>query len=335
MKKTLLLLTSLLTLSNYSQVLQSDNFNSLTVGNVSTSIAGTTAGQGGFYTFTAAGANSDFQIVSEPGYGNVLQLTGSNTASNSRFLWRDGLATAWSSRTSGNNVIQVEYFFFTGGASTSKNRVALYLYNSDGTKILAGLTMEQDTKRILGVANYDNAGTVGNYSFNLGASGAAVNLTPNTWVNVGFTFNKTTGEVIWRGPGFYAGVPGAAAGFDPDELDFIMTAGTGNTASSTGKYDSYMVRAVPSESLLSVEDIATIDTNFNIYPNPAKDILNFSADLNIKKIEIIDVNGRIVLSEQPNLTNGTVNVQNLNSGVYLMNVTSENNSTSTKKFIKQ
>jgi len=87
MKKTLLiaglLLSSYFTVN--AQVLQSENFNALTVGNIGTDITGMTAGQGGFFTQSSAGgtnaAASNFQIVADnAAHANVLQVTGSDAA---------------------------------------------------------------------------------------------------------------------------------------------------------------------------------------------------------------------------------------------------------------
>lgn len=336
MKKTLLFIMMCTVNYIFAQTLQSENFNALTIGNVGTDLTGVTPGQAGMYTYVAAsGNNSNFQIVNEGGaYANVLQIVGSATASNSRFLWKDGLASAWSTRTSGNDVIQVEYEFFTGAASTSKNQIRIALYDASGAKVLAGLTMTQDTKIIQGIANYDNAGTIGNYLFNLGASGATLPLTANTWVKVGFTFNKTTGQVIWKGPGFYSGITGAATGIDPDEVDFLLTAGTSNTVSSTAKFDNFSARAVITESLLGTEEFQVASlVDITLYPNPVTNVLNINSITSINKMQIIDLNGRIVKDIKANNTISQINVSDLLSGIYILNIETENGFF-VKKFVK-
>ena len=110
MKKTLLSLALIATSFTFSQVLQSENFDALTLGNVGTDVTGVTTGQGGYYT--ANGTNASYQIVSET-TGKSLQITGSNTATGSRFMWKDGLVSAWAGRTSGNEVINIEFDLFT------------------------------------------------------------------------------------------------------------------------------------------------------------------------------------------------------------------------------
>lgn len=338
MKKTLLVLflSSLNVIT--AQTLQSENFTTLSVGNIGTDLTGAAPGQGGFYTYVAAsGANSNFQIVSQGGaYGNVLQVTGSATASNTRYIWKDGLDTAWSTRTSGNDIIQVEYDFFTGPATTSKNTVRVVLYNSDGSKMLGGLTMAQDTKIISGLSYYNNGGTLNNYSFNLAAT--PVTLAANTWVRVGFTFNKTTGDVIWKGPGFYSGVTGAAAGLDPFEVDFIVTAGTGNAVASTALYDNFTAKAVSTESLLGIEDFQTIASEESIvlFPNPVNDFISvrFPSNFHLNTISFTDINGRIVKKiSEGEMQDYKMDISDLKSGVYLV-VLQSDNGINTQKIIK-
>lgn len=330
MKKTLLSLSLFATMFSFSQVLQSENFDSYTLGDVGTDVTGATPGQGGYYT--ANGTNASYQIVSET-IGKSLQITGSATASGSRFMWKDGLITAWAGRTSGNDVINIEYDLFTGGTTTSKNRQNLYLYNAAGDKVLVGLSFVAETKTLLGVCYLDNAGTLGNYSLNLGAS--PIVLTANQWVRIGMSFNKTTGEVFWKGPGFYGSFDGAAIGVDPAEIDYIMSFGTGNAAAYTSRFDNLVSWANNVENLLGNSDFEATNLDLiSLYPNPTSSILNISNNnnFNIKNISITDINGRVVKNQEGSLTQ--INVSDLNAGVYFVTVDAEEGKT-TKKFIKQ
>lgn len=78
-------------------------------------------------------------------------------------------------------------------------------------------------------------------------------------------------------------------------------------------------------------------TTFILSPNPTNEILNISSNLKTNgfKIEVIDALGKILISEEYKELNQTsINVSNLNSGIYFIKVISgENNST--KKFIKE
>lgn len=330
MKKTLLSLSLFASFFSFAQVLQTENFNALNLGDVGTDVTGVTPGQAGYYT--ANGTNASYQIVTETS-GKSLQITGSNTATGSRFMWKDGLVAAWSSRTAGNDVINIEFDLFTGAVTTSKNRQNLYLYNAAGDRVLVGLSFIAETKTLLGVCYLDNAGTLGNYSLNLGAS--PIVLTGNQWVRIGMSFNKTTGEVFWKGPGFYGSFDGAAAGSDPAEIDYIMSAGTANTVAYTGKFDNLVSWANNVENLLGINDFEANNLDLiTLYPNPTTSVLNISNNnnLDIKNISVIDINGRVVKNQEGSLTQ--INVSDLNAGVYFVTIEAAEGKT-TKKFIKQ
>ena len=309
-----------------AQDLQIEDFESLTIGNA--------GGQGGLSTFS--GADSDYQIVYEDGnQGNVLEITGPADDDSGRFLWKD---FSWASRTPGNDFIQVEYDFYTGPTTTSLGSTGIQLYNSDYTVTIGGFRFVPETKVLTGLVYFDSAGDIGTYIIDLGTSNTELVLSPNTWYRVGFAFNTVTGEVIWKGPGFYTGINGAAAGIAPFEADFTVTPDVGNTVANVAKFDSLLITAAAAEDLLGINDLdnSLVDA-IKLYPNPANDVINLSASnkINLKKLEVLDVNGRIIKSTSlENITNKKINISELNSGLYLINIYSSEGMT-TKKFIKQ
>ncbi|AFU68932.1 secreted fungalysin-like metallopeptidase [Psychroflexus torquis ATCC 700755] len=75
---------------------------------------------------------------------------------------------------------------------------------------------------------------------------------------------------------------------------------------------------------------------FGIYPNPAKDYFNLSltnTDLSNSKVDIYDLNGKLVLSKMSD-SNQRVDVQQLNSGMYVVLVES-GSKTFTQKLLVQ
>src|SRR5690606_5899795 len=83
MKKYLLYLTATFLTAHFAdaQVLYTENFNNLSVGNVGTDITGTIPGQAGWYTSGRVGSSgttfitdADFQIVPENTKGNILTI---------------------------------------------------------------------------------------------------------------------------------------------------------------------------------------------------------------------------------------------------------------------
>jgi len=350
MKKTLLLLLSVtLAQLSFGQEFVNTDFAPLTVGNFGTDITGVTPGQGNWLTTATNGTapttttnadNSNFQIVDAAGTnGNVVQITGPNGDKGNKIMWQGGLPAWWASRTVGNNIIEVEYDFFTGPATASANNMRMLIYDAPKTKILAGLSVVMSTKVISGVAYYDNTaspgGLITNYLFNLATPPLV--LPADTWVRVGMSFNYTTGEVKWKGPGFNGFVMGAGASTDPAEVDIVATSGSTqtvpNTASTTGLYDNMLVRNSATDTLLGVAESATI-TELSVYPNPSNDIVNITNNGGINTVQITDINGRVIKSiKTGNATDVSINVSDLTSGIYIMNIDAENGK-STKKIIK-
>src|SRR5690606_6964633 len=209
MKKLLLSISILATSFAFAQEALNETFESYTIGDIGTDITGMTPGQGMWLTTSTNGTapttttnagNSNFQIVASGGAnGQVLQITGPNGDKGTRYMTLPGLPGFWASRTAGNDIIEIEYDFFTGAATSSANNMRALIYDLTGTKIVAGLSFVMSTKVISGVAYYDNTaggGAVGNYLFNLGTAAApSIELPANTWVRIGMSFNYATGQV--------------------------------------------------------------------------------------------------------------------------------------------
>lgn len=70
--------------------------------------------------------------------------------------------------------------------------------------------------------------------------------------------------------------------------------------------------------------------NFTVYPNPANDVINVSnlGNLEITKASITDVNGRIV--KEVNSSFDSINISELNAGVYLLKINTLEGSGTTK-----
>lgn len=85
-------------------------------------------------------------------------------------------------------------------------------------------------------------------------------------------------------------------------------------------------------STLSNENLAI--NEFKVYPNPVKDILNFSFDKEIATVSICNLLGQEVLSKSVNSTETSLDVTSLSAGTYLITITSDNQ-VRTLKVIKE
>jgi hypothetical protein len=74
--------------------------------------------------------------------------------------------------------------------------------------------------------------------------------------------------------------------------------------------------------------------NLSVYPNPTSDVVNVSVDALVSNVAIADLNGRTVKTVKfDGVSNASVNVSDLASGVYMMTVSSDKGAT-TKKIVK-
>lgn len=92
-------------------------------------------------------------------------------------------------------------------------------------------------------------------------------------------------------------------------------------------------------------DLSTASTNrvksalaFNLYPNPATSstVVKFNNERSLNTtVNLMDLQGRIINSEITNANEATVNLSGIQTGVYLIQVSTENGASSTKKLIVQ
>ncbi len=103
---------------------------------------------------------------------------------------------------------------------------------------------------------------------------------------------------------------------------------------------SPQVGGVMLDKIVLVENALSTDeflaSKFSVYPNPANNLVNIANGENmmVNKVTVTDLNGRTVKNVSfDNVANVQVNVSDLASGLYLMNITSDKG-TATKKFVK-
>lgn len=83
------------------------------------------------------------------------------------------------------------------------------------------------------------------------------------------------------------------------------------------------------------DPLSTIDNvvlDFSIYPNPTTDNIYINQVQNLIKVEVINMNGQLILTKNNNLEK--IDVSRLQNGMYFLKIFTENGSNS-KKFIKK
>lgn len=104
-----------------------------------------------------------------------------------------------------------------------------------------------------------------------------------------------------------------------------------NVPNSAGYFPSgtwvYML-----DALVSAKNISN-NSNIQIYPNPAKDVLNITAEKN-STVDIYSVSGQLIKSMKLEVMNNQINISGFNAGVYTVKV-SNDKEVIHSKFIKE
>ena len=85
--------------------------------------------------------------------------------------------------------------------------------------------------------------------------------------------------------------------------------------------------------ILSVDDTSIEEAQalgINVYPNPVSTVLNVVSEQSIEEIRILDVSGREVIYLAPGDFNAEISVNDLNSGMYIIQVTTPEHTTTLK-----
>ena len=185
-------------------------------------------------------------------------------------------------------------------------------------------------------------------------------LIDDTWVRIAISYDFTaSGKNGYHDGKFRALIPQGAGGSiahpfstnwnpctateEPTEVDIFAYTGPDNTVAAKAYFDNIVVRAAKAtnqerdDSLLSVES-RTRSVLVSTYPNPTTDVINIynSNNLRLSKYELRDIKGGLMKSGSlKNIQDQRINVSDLSAGVYFLNMNTEDNSTVTKKIIKQ
>ena len=89
-------------------------------------------------------------------------------------------------------------------------------------------------------------------------------------------------------------------------------------------------------NLLSTSTLDTQELNdfrFTVYPNPAKDCINFQSKFQLEQVEIFSLPGSKVLSQTNNVEQ--VDIGNLAKGIYMLKASAADGKVATQKLIKE
>lgn len=143
----------------------------------------------------------------------------------------------------------------------------------------------------------------------------------STWYNIKVSFTETTVSYYVNGELIVSA--DLIGGNKPNISSFVF-----DDWGTSYFVDSYSF----SEPVAGVNENAL--ANLAVYPNPVNDVVNVTVDALVSNVAIVDLNGRTVKTAKfDGVSQASVNVSDLASGVYMMTVTSDKGAT-TKKIVK-
>ncbi len=148
-------------------------------------------------------------------------------------------------------------------------------------------------------------------------------------------YSNDDGSIVYDVPFIQNGM---LAGYDIGKINLMADKITGISGSDEMLefYARWPVWFSNGERVLSeVVDLGEGEFNLEIYPNPANDILNIelSGLQEYLRVNLMDINGRIVYSKYLNSEYETINMAELSPGTYILKLIGEKNQF-TKKIIK-
>lgn len=114
---------------------------------------------------------------------------------------------------------------------------------------------------------------------------------------------------------------------------WILVNSTGGD-SGTITIKSYAYETIANQGIFTGQILNNLSFNnftVSIYPIPSSDIVQFISDKNIISVILFDTTGKIINLD---LNNNSVNISNINPGIYLLKITSETNESSLMRIIK-
>ena len=355
MKKCLLILTTVLCFnSTYSQVLYSENFDNLSIGNLGTDPNGVIPGQGGWLTTTGSNAvpnNNYFTITNEQSKGKVLTLT--TLVNSSLVVVNPGIDTFINQRNNGYNVIKFEIDYYTGTEYYMNGSTGSPPYNYIHLRSKAG-SLFSYYHMILSQAGYISAsyhnGKSETNSGKLSNNPWGDPLPVDSWVTFIVYMDYTNKKIYFETPHFGTVVSGdflsqstsvnLIEDFKPTEISLRTNPHTiSNVQQVVHKYDNIKITALKSvpPEIINLSANQQLAAKFNIYPNPATNVVNITnaENMQVQQVAIYDIAGKLLSTQSfNNQTEVQLNVENLASGTYLLHLKTEEG-TAVKKLVKK
>lgn len=355
-KNILLILTVLFTVHLTSaQILLNDNFDNYTLGNLGTDVKGVVPGQGNWLTEILYNplnhSSSIFTITNEAFKGKVLTFT---TPQGEQIIAKKDLSAFINQRTIGNNVIKFEIDYYTGSQYYMATNSAPYIYislNSNKNESLLRFRHNITQANFIQCSVLEGNNTINHrVQLGYGSSGNAVDPLPvDTWISFIVYLDYNSKKIYFETPYFnkvtvsdflnLSTSNNLIEDFKPTSISLDASAQIGNASQMVHKFDNIKVtglKVVP-PSIIALSTNEQLATKFNVFPNPANNVVTITnrENIGVEQIQVYDISGKAVQSHiSSNENQVQLNIENLASGTYMLQIKTDKGMT-VKKIVKK
>lgn len=156
-----------------------------------------------------------------------------------------------------------------------------------------------DDQAFIGVVFYKYNQTTG-VTDSIGEALINPNTTVDTWTEFDLPIEWTSNET-------------------PDSMNIIVMSSDGRFTPVEGSVlfiDNFSFEGTAPTTIENKE----ISENITIYPNPTKNSINLTGLSYKSNVNIYDLTGKLLIKETSNISNKTINVSNLASGIYIVEI---------------
>ncbi len=152
----------------------------------------------------------------------------------------------------------------------------------------------------------------------------------STQINPTHTYTYTADSTLGNGISGFFYFPGS---FYLVQLKATNATGCSNWDISSKQY----IRVLPNPTITAITNNNLINEAFSLYPNPTNEIINIKLLMvnETHNITITNTLGQVVLQHKLNNQQTTINVQQLQNGIYFIELRQKEKLVATKKFVKE
>lgn len=325
-----------------AQVLYTENFDNHSIGNLGTDVTGKIPGQWGWYTSSFyTQANSFFTIVNETGRGKVFEISTGLTDAEGLSAWKTNLHLLMANRVAGNDVIMFEMDFYTGPkhAVNGGGYAGLRMYSIGDLNSTINPPEQLYNAVISKTKGFSDIDPNQNPHFNTWVKYVIYFDYPNKKFYIHFPFFNVVNSRV-----FLDHITSSNLIQEYPISSIVLDVNVSNSANdpqiyTRNRYDNIKITAISAvpPNIIALSTIEQLATKFNLYPNPATNVVNITNAENmlVNQVTVYDITGKqLNVQKFNNQTEIQLNVENLASGTYMLHLQT-NEGLAVKKLVKK